>query len=190
MKLNVIYIKICDKWWGFLLFLFFLILFIFVYINIFVYIFFGEVFFFYLFLVLMISMMMFFSWVVLSGIVLGIFVCKYVELGFYEMLLLMVNFIIIIIFCWGGYRVFIFWCNNVLYGDICLIFQCIFWQIVFFVMLFLIFFQFVVFVGLLVSRENLVGVMFFNFGILINYQVLLVGNLIGVLLCYFIIWVV
>lgn len=122
MKLNVIYIKICDKWWGFLLFLFFLILFIFVYINIFVYIFFGEVFFFYLFLVLMISMMMFFSWVVLSGIVLGIFVCKYVELGFYEMLLLMVNFIIIIIFCWGGYRVFIFWCNNVLYGDICLIF--------------------------------------------------------------------
>lgn len=53
--------------------------------------------------------------------------------------------------------------------------------------LFLILFQFAAFVGLLASRENLVGVMPFNLGTLINYQALLVGNLIGVPLCYFII---
>lgn len=56
--------------------------------------------------------------------------------------------------------------------------------------LFLILFQFAAFVGLLASRENLVGVMPFNLGTLINYQALLVGNLIGVPLCYFIIRVV
>ncbi|MGQ7115433.1 MASE1 domain-containing protein, partial [Escherichia sp. TWPC-MK] len=41
-----------------------------------------------------------------------------------------------------------------------------------------------------ICRENLVGVMPFNLGTLINYQALLVGNLIGVPLCYFIIRVV
>lgn len=51
-------------------------------------------------------------------------------------------------------------------------------------------FQFAAFVGLLASKENLVGVMPFNLGTLINYQALLVGNLIGVPLCYFIIRVV
>lgn len=122
MKLNATYIKIRDKWWGLLLFLLFLILLIFAYINTFAHIFFGEVFFFYLLLALMISMMMFFSWAALLGIALGIFVCKYAELGFYETLLLTANFIIIIIFCWGGYRVFTFWRNNVLHGDTCLIF--------------------------------------------------------------------
>lgn len=39
-------------------------------------------------------------------IALGIFVRKYAELGFYETLSLTANFIIIIILCWGGYRVF------------------------------------------------------------------------------------
>jgi GGDEF domain-containing protein len=68
--------------------------------------------------------------------------------------------------------------------------QRIFWQIVFPATLFLILFQFAAFVGLLASRENLVGVMPFNLGTLINYQALLVGNLIGVPLCYFIIRVV
>ncbi len=80
--------------------------------------------------------------------------------------------------------------NNVSHGDTRLISQRIFWQIVFPATLFLILFQFAAFVGLLASRENLVGVMPFNLGTLINYQALLVGNLIGVPLCYFIIRVV
>ncbi|BDY96526.1 hypothetical protein MUTS15_51830 [Escherichia coli] len=80
--------------------------------------------------------------------------------------------------------------NNVSHGDSRLISQRLFWQIVFPATLFLILFQFAAFVGLLASRENLVGVMPFNLGTLINYQALLVGNLIGVPLCYFIIRVV
>lgn len=190
MKLNATYIKIRDKWWGLPLFLPSLILPIFAHINTFAHISSGEVFLFYLPLALMISMMMFFSWAALPGITLGIFVRKYAELGFYETLSLTANFIIIIILCWGGYRVFTPRRNNVSHGDTRLISQRIFWQIVFPATLFLILFQFAAFVGLLASRENLVGVMPFNLGTLINYQALLVGNLIGVPLCYFIIRVV
>lgn len=126
----------------------------------------------------------------IARIALGIFVRKYAELGFYETLSLTANFIIIIILCWGGYRVFTPRRNNVSHGDSRLISQRLFWQIVFPATLFLILFQFAAFVGLLASRENLVGVMPFNLGTLINYQALLVGNLIGVPLCYFIIRVV
>lgn len=90
---------------------------------------------------------------------LRIFVRKYAELGFYETLSLTANFIIIIILCWGGYRVFTPRRNNVSHGDTRLISQRIFWQIVFPATLFLILFQFAAFVGLLASRENLVGVM-------------------------------
>ncbi len=175
---------------GLPLFLPSLILPIFAHINTFAHISSGEVFLFYLPLALMISMMMFFSWAALPGITLGIFVRKYAELGFYETLSLTANFIIIIILCWGGYRVFTPRRNNVSHGDTRLISQRIFWQIVFPATLFLILFQFAAFVGLLASRENLVGVMPFNLGTLINYQALLVGNLIGVPLCYFIIRVV
>ena len=184
MKLNATYIKIRDKWWGLPLFLPSLILPIFAHINTFAHISSGEVFLFYLPLALMISMMMFFSWAALPGIALGIFVRKYAELGFYETLSLTANFIIIIILCWGGYRVFTPRRNNVSHGDSRLISQRLFWQIVFPATLFLILFQFAAFVGLLASRENLVGVMPFNLGTLINYQALLVGNLIGVPLCY------
>ncbi len=89
------------------------------------------------------------------------------ELGFYETLSLTANFIIIIILCWGGYRVFTPRRNNVSHGDTRLISQRIFWQIVFPATLFLILFQFAAFVGLLASRENLVGVMPFNLGTLV-----------------------
>ena len=128
MKLNATYIKIRDKWWGLPLFLPSLILPIFAHINTFAHISSGEVFLFYLPLALMISMMMFFSWAALPGIALGIFVRKYAELGFYETLSLTANFIIIIILCWGGYRVFTPRRNNVSHGDSRLISQRLFWQ--------------------------------------------------------------
>ena len=71
--------------------------------------------------------------------------------------------------------------NNVSHGDSRLISQRLFWQIVFPATLFLILFQFAAFVGLLASRENLGRRhAHFNLGTLINYQALLVGNLIGV----------
>ncbi|MGC6745213.1 MASE1 domain-containing protein [Escherichia coli] len=134
---------------GLPLFLPSLILPIFAHINTFAHISSGEVFLFYLPLALMISMMMFFS----AGRhcrdrLRDFFVRKYAELGFYETLSLTANFIIIIILCWGGYRVFTPRRNNVSHGDTRLISQRIFWQIVFPATLFLILFQFAAFVGI------------------------------------------
>lgn len=142
---------------GLPLFLPSLILPIFAHINTFAHISSGEVFL-YLPLALMISMMMFSAGRHCEDR-LRDFVRKYAELGFYETLSLTANFIIIIILCWGGYRVFTPRRNNVSHGDTRLISQRIFWQIVFPATLFLILFQFAAFVGLLASRENLVGVM-------------------------------
>ncbi|MGC6633289.1 MASE1 domain-containing protein, partial [Escherichia coli] len=51
----------------------------------------------------------------------------------------------------------------------------------------LILFQFAAFVGVYESKSGMVGVMPFNTGTLINYQAMLVGTLVGVPLCYFII---
>ncbi len=151
MKLNATYIKIRDKWWGLPLFLPSLILPIFAHINTFAHISSGEVFLFYLPLALMISMMMF-SAGLHCRIALGILSAN-MQAGFYETLSLTANFIIIIILCWGGYRV-LPRRNNVSHGDSRLISQRLFWQIVFPATLFLILFQFAAFVGLLASRKS------------------------------------
>lgn len=158
MKLNATYIKIRDKWWGLPLFLPSLILPIFAHINTFAHISSGEVFSF-------ICLWLWWSawWCFSAGRHcqdrLRDFCPQICRAGFYETLSLTANFIIIIILCWGGYRVFTPRRNNVSHGDTRLISQRIFWQIVFPATLFLILFQFAAFVGLLASRENLVGVM-------------------------------
>src|SRR5699024_97642 len=174
MKLNATYIKIRDKWWGLPLFLPSLILPIFAHINTFAHISSGEVFLFYLPLALMISMMMFFSWAALPGITLGIFVRKYAELGFYETLSLTANFIIIIILCWGGYRVFTPRRNNVSHGATRLISQRLFWQFVFPAWLFLILFYFAFFVVLLYICVNSVGVYHFLLRTFIHISIFIV----------------
>ncbi|WP_348250919.1 MASE1 domain-containing protein, partial [Salmonella enterica] len=53
--------------------------------------------------------------------------------------------------------------------------------------LFLVIYHFAAFVGMYESKASLMGVLPFNINTLINYQALLLGNLVGVPLCYFII---
>lgn len=190
MKLNATYVKNRDKWWALPLFLPSILLPVIASANTYAHINSGEVFLFYLPLALMVSLMVFFSWAALPGIALAIFIRKYSEIGLYETISLTANFMIIIVLCWGGYRVFAPRRSNVSHGDIRLVSQRVFWQIFCPATLFLILLQFAAFVGLLASRSNQIGVMPFNLGTLVNYQALLVGNLIGVPLCYLIIRIV
>ncbi len=124
---------------------------------------------------------------VLPGIVLAIFWRRYPQTGLYETLSVTMHFIITIVLSWGGYRVFSPRRNNVSHGDAHLLFQRIFWQVFCSATLFLVIYQFAAFVGMYESKASLMGVMPFNINTLINYQALLVGNLVGVPLCYFII---
>ncbi len=67
----------------------------------------GNVTLFYLPLALMISLMLFFGWGALPGIILSIFLRKYHDVGLYETLTISANFVLIIVLSWGGYRVFV-----------------------------------------------------------------------------------
>lgn len=187
MKLNKTYINIRDKWWGLPLILPSILLPVLSSANTYALTSTGNVVLFYLPLAFMLSLMLFFGWAALPGIVLAIFWRRYPQTGLYETLSVTMHFIITIVLSWGGYRVFSPRRNNVSHGDAHLLFQRIFWQVFCSATLFLVIYQFAAFVGMYESKASLMGVMPFNINTLINYQALLVGNLVGVPLCYFII---
>ncbi|WP_045446092.1 bifunctional diguanylate cyclase/phosphodiesterase [Citrobacter sp. S-77] len=187
MKLNKNYIRIRDKWWALPLILPSLLLPLLSSANTYAHISTGNIVLFYLPLALMISLMLFFGLAALPGIIIAIFWSKYSQLGLSETFSIITHFIITVVLSWGGYRVFSPRRNNVAHGDSHLMLPRMFWQVFCPATLFLILFQFAAFVGVYESKSGMMGVMPFNITTLINYQALLVGNLIGVPMCYFII---
>ncbi|MDA8501304.1 sensor domain-containing phosphodiesterase [Citrobacter sp. Awk 2] len=179
--------SIRDKWWALPLILPSLLLPLLSTANTYAHISTGTVILFYLPLALTISLMLFFSWAALPGIIIAIGWYKYPQVGLFETLSIITHFIVTMVLSWGGYKVFAPRRNNVAHGDSHLMFQRIFWQVFCPATLFLLLFQFAAFVGVYESKSGMVGVMPFNTGTLINYQAMLVGNLVGIPLCYFII---
>lgn len=190
MRLNKNYIAIRDKWWGLPLVLPCLMLPLVSHVNTYAHMASGDVVLLNLPLALMMSMMHFFSWAALPGIILAIFLRKYPQVGLAETLPVIAHFLIAIVLSWGGYRVFNPRRNCVSHGEPRLVFQRIFWQVFCSATLFLVLFQFAAFVGMYESRLNLMGVTPFNINALINYQGILVGNLIGVPFFYFLLRVI
>lgn len=187
MKHNKKYIQNRDKWWGLPLILPSLLQPLVTYANTYAHVGSGEVVLFYLPLALMMSLMLFFGWAALPGIVLSILLRKLPLVGLSETLTIITHYLVAIVLSWGGYRVFTPRRNNVSHGVPHLVFPRIFWQVFFSATLFLVLFQFAGFVGIYKNRVSMMGVTPFNINALINYQALLVGNLIGIPLFYFII---
>lgn len=190
MRLNKSYIAIRDKWWGLPLVLPSLFLPLVSHTNTYAHVATGDVILFYLPLSLMMSLMIFFGWAALPGIVLAVFIRKYPQVGLAETLPVIAHFLIAVVLSWGGYRVFTPRRNNISHGDAQLVFPRIFWQVFCPATLFLVLFQFAAFVGMYESKLSLMGGTPFNINALINYQGILVGNLIGVPLFYFLIRVI
>ncbi|RHX67909.1 sensor domain-containing phosphodiesterase, partial [Lacticaseibacillus paracasei] len=92
-----------------------------------------------------------------------------------------------LVLSWGGYRVFAPRRNMTAYGDVRLMAQRMFWQAFCPATLFLVLFQFAVYLGIYESRQSLAGLNPFNIRTLINYQALLVSGLTGVPLSYLLI---
>lgn len=187
MRLNKKYSAIRDKWWALPLILPSFLLPIISHANTYAHVTNGNVILFYLPLALMMSLMLFFGWAALPGIALAIFFRKYPQVGLNETLATIAHFIITIVLGWGGYRVFTPRRSHISHGDSHLIFPRMFWQVFCPATLFLVLFQFAAFVGMYESKLNLMGETPFTINALINYQALLVGNLIGIPLFYFII---
>lgn len=141
----------------------------------------------YLPLSFLLSLMMFFGLEALPGIVLSLFIRYYPSVGLFETVAGVLHFIVPIVISWGGYRVFAPRRNMTAYGDVRLMAQRIFWQAFCPATLFLLLFQFAVYLGVYESRQSLAGLNPLNIRTLINYQALLVSGMTGVPLSYLLI---
>lgn len=141
----------------------------------------------YLPLSFLLSLMMFFGPEALPGIVLSLLLRYCPTLGIFEAATATLHFIFPIVLSWGGFRVFSPKRNMTAYGDIRLMGQRIFWQVFCPATLFLVLFQFAVYLGIYDSRQSLAGLNPLNIRTLINYQALLVSGLTGVPLSYLLI---
>ena len=130
---------------------------------------------------------MFFGLEALPGIVLSLFIRYYPSVGMFETVAGVLHFMVPLVLSWGGYRVFAPRRNMTAYGDIRLMAQRIFWQVICPATLFLVLFQFAVYLGVYESRQSLAGLNPLNIRTLINYQALLVSGLTGVPLSYLLI---
>jgi len=150
----------------------------------------GIVALYYLPLSFLLSLMMFFGVEAIPGIVLSLFFRYYPSVGMFETVAGILHFIVPLVLSWGGYRVFAPRRNMTAYGDIRLMGQRIFWQAFCPATLFLVLFQFAVYLGVYESRQSLAGLNPLNIRTLINYQALLVSGLTGVPLSYLLIRIV
>lgn len=147
----------------------------------------GIVALYYLPLFFLLTLMLFFGAAAIPGMVLSLFLRYYASVGLFETIAAVFHFIIPLVLSWGGYRVFAPRRNMTAYGDVRLMAQRIFWQVFCPATLFLVLFQFAVYLGVYESRQSLAGLNPLNIRTLVNYQALLVSGLTGVPLSYLLI---
>lgn len=147
----------------------------------------GIIALYYMPLAFLLSTMLFFGLAALPGIILALFIRYYATASIYETAAVICHFIVPLILSWGGYRVFAPRRSMVAYGDAKLMAQRIFWQVLCPSTLFLVLFQFAVYLGVYETRQSLAGLNPLTIRTLINYQGLLVGGLTGVPFSYLII---
>ncbi|WP_446028506.1 EAL domain-containing protein [Lelliottia amnigena] len=150
----------------------------------------GLVALYYMPLAFLLATMLFFGLAAVPGIILALFCRYYPTTGWFETIAIICHFIVPLILSWGGYRVFAPHRNMVAYGDDRLMAQRIFWQVICPSTLFLLLFQFAVYLGIYATRQSMVGINPMSIRTLINYQGLLVGGLTGVPFSYLLIRVI
>ena len=147
----------------------------------------GSIVLYYMPLSFLLSAMLFFGLAALPGIILALFLRYYDTVSLYETVALICHFIVPLTLSWGGYRVFAPRRNMVAYGNTKLMAQRIFWQVLCPSTLFLVLFQFAVYLGVYETRQSVAGLNPLTIRTLINFQGLLVGGLTGVPFSYLVI---
>lgn len=138
-------------------------------------------------LAFLLAMTLFYGLAALPGIILALVYRYYPSVSPFETVAAVIHFVVPLTLSWGGYRIFAPRRSSVAYGDPRLMAQRLFWQMFFPSTLFLLLFQFAVYVGIYESRHSLAGLNPFTIRTLINYQSVLVGCLTGVPLSYLLI---
>ncbi|MEW5560589.1 EAL domain-containing protein [Enterobacter asburiae] len=187
MHLTELYKKTRDKWWGLPLILPLILLPVARSANTFTRIDGGIVSLYYLPLALLLTLMLFFGWDALPGIVLGIWFIIAQGMSVPERVVIVFHFLIPVILSWGGYRVFVPHRHSITYGSTRLMPQRLFWQVFFPATVFQLLLLACVFFDILPASISLAGAGPLTLHSLINYQSMLVGCLTGVPLCYLVI---
>lgn len=190
MTLIRIYRKYCDKWWALPLFLPSLLLPILRKADTFAQVEGGTVILYYLPLALMMSFTLFYGWKVLPGMVFALWLHFYGRLPTSEVIIIICHFIIPVIVCWGGYRFSVPRRHMVSYGNEQLMPRRLFWQVFCLSTLFMILLECLFSLGVYSNFRNLDGSNLLNIRVLISYQAILVGSIIGIPLCYTLIRVI
>ena len=184
MTLIRIYRKYCDKWWALPLFLPSLLLPILSKADTFTHLDGGVVILYYLPLALMMSMVLFYGWKALPGMVLALWLHFHGRIPGVEVVIAICHFIIPVILSWGGYRLSVPHRHMVSYGNEQLMLRRIFWQVFFLSTLFIILLQIMLSLGVYSNFRDLAGSNPLNVRTLISYQAVLVGCITGIPLCY------
>ncbi len=190
MNIIKFYRRYRDKWWALPLILPVLLLPLARWANTVALLNGNEVYLYYLPLALVLCLMLFFGWAALPGIVLGLLLSITRGMDLEESIGVIFHFLIPTVLCWGGYRVFVPRGQQISHGNVRLMPQRLFWQVLLPSLIFLILSQLAEYLGLHPRATGLIGVNPLSLRSLITFQALMVGCLTGVPLCYFLIRVI
>ncbi|WP_330993158.1 EAL domain-containing protein [Pluralibacter gergoviae] len=184
MALMTFYKKSRDKWWGLPLLLPLVLLPLTRFANTFSQFEGGTATLYYLPLAFMLSMIFFFGWQALPGMILGAWVVMGHGMTTGEKMFVIIHFLVPSILSWGGYRAFVTRRHQISYSTTWLMPQRMFWQVFFPASLFQLLLMFAIFLGMLPEDVPLTGAGALTLNSLVNYQALLVGCMTGVPISY------
>lgn len=190
MKIIKLYRQYRDKWWALPLILPILLLPLARWANTDALLNGNEVYLYYLPLALVLSLMLFFGWAALPGIVLGLLLTITRGMTLEDSIGVIFHFLIPTVLCWGGYRVFVPRRQQISHGNVRLMPQRLFWQMLLPSLIFLILSQLAEYLGIHPRATGLIGVNPLSLRSLITFQALMAGCLTGVPLCYFLIRII
>lgn len=190
MKIIKLYRQYRDKWWALPLILPVLLLPLARWANTDALLDGNEVYLYYLPLALVLSLMLFFGWAALPGIVLGLLLTITRGMTLEDSIGVIFHFLIPTVLSWGGYRVFVPRRQQISHGNVRLMPQRLVWQMLLPSLIFLVLSQLAEYLGIHPRATGLIGVNPLSLRSLITFQALMAGCLTGVPLCYFLIRII
>ncbi|QLO35842.1 sensor domain-containing phosphodiesterase [Klebsiella sp. RHBSTW-00484] len=150
----------------------------------------NDVSLYYLPLGLVLSLMLFFGWAALPGIVIGLLCSITRGMTLEDSVGVIFHFLIPTVLCWGGYRIFVPRRQQISHGNVGLMPHRLFWQMLLPSLIFLVLSQLAEYLGIHPRATGLLGINPFSLRTLITFQALMAGCLTGIPLCYFLIRII
>ncbi|WP_437886961.1 EAL domain-containing protein [Phytobacter sp. V91] len=178
-----------DRWWALPLILPSLLLPLFSMANTFTSLSGEGVALFYLPIAVLMSLMAVYGLAAVPGMIIGL-VLFFSPDEPWQLVAQTLHLLVPVMLSWGGYRVFVTRRHNIAYGDARLLVQRLFWQVFCPATLYVTILQFVIWLSLYDTILSNTNALTLDIHLLIDYQAILVGTLIGIPTCYLLIRII